>query len=317
MGRSATNGAVRGLYTLVPNGISLTPTPAVNANYTGLMDFTEDGNTMYLAESSGAVDTDTFDRVRSVNLNTMGVVGSSVIFGDEFNDDLKVNRNVLYITGRLMPVARGIHRYNAIGGSYVGSVPLPAGSPYRLAMLRTRNLIWIAGADLCKIIEYDIGTNTLLANFRVPLQISPMALAVSGGDRAVIALNAFSGTVNVIDVAAMKVATAPTYTLEAGNTLPGYRGDIIAAFSDLLGVLGQSLKDAFCDKFLIECQDCTDKDRIYLGTVDIQGRQVFHICNFNKRHYAKSFRTWGYWLSAVPILPLLKRAFAMFACKIF
>jgi hypothetical protein len=82
-------------------------------------------------------------------------------------------------------------------------------------------------------------------------------------------------------------------------------------------VFAQSLKDCFCDKFLIECPECGPNDKIYLGVVEVKGNKVWKICDFTKRHYAKSFRTWGYWLSTVPILPLLKKSFAAFCCKVF
>jgi hypothetical protein len=78
-------------------------------------------------------------------------------------------------------------------------------------------------------------------------------------------------------------------------------------------VLGQYFKDSFCDLFLVECPECTERDKVYLGTIEIQNRQVFNISNFSKRHYAKSFRTWGYWLSAVPVLSIVKKLFARFA----
>ena len=121
----------------------------------------------------------------------------------------------------------------------------------------------------------------------------------------------------MIDVAAVSAAIQPGYTLEVGNTLPGYRQDMIKAFTDLASILVQSLKDKFADKFLVECPTTGRGDKLFLGSVEVRGNQVYHICNFSKRHYVKSFRTWGYWLSTVPVIPLVKRAFAVFACKIF
>jgi hypothetical protein len=316
VGRSTTSAAARGLYTLVPNAISLAPVPAVNFNATGLIDISTDGATAYVAASTTATDTDNFDRVRYVNLTTLTTAVAAIVSGNEFNDDLKAHNNILYVTGVIPPsTAKNLHRFNAAGG-LAGSTLLGASSPNRLAVLRSRNLIWISDADRYKVMEFNIGTSTLRANFRVPLQISTAALAVRADGSAVVALNFLSNTVNLVDVAAMEAGTPPTYTLELGNTLPAYRTAAIDAFTDLFGVFAQSMKDAFCDKFLIECQECTEKEQIYLGMVEIRNRQVFHICNFSKRHYVKSFKTWGWWLSTVPILPMIKKAFATLCCKI-
>ena len=67
--------------------------------------------------------------------------------------------------------------------------------------------------------------------------------------------------------------------------------------------------------FLIDCPECTGEEKIYLGAVEIRNEKVYNICNFTKRHYVKSFPTWSYWLSTVPILPLIKRGFAEFCCS--
>jgi hypothetical protein len=42
--------------------------------------------------------------------------------------------------------------------------------------------------------------------------------------------------------------------------------------------------------------------------------QVFKVCNFSKRKYVKSFPTIGYWLSLIPIVPLLHMAVEKFCC---
>src|SRR5690606_5955728 len=39
-------------------------------------------------------------------------------------------------------------------------------------------------------------------------------------------------------------------------------------------------------------------------------------CNFSRRKYVKSFPTVGYWLSVVPIWPLLRQAVKWFCCSV-
>ncbi|HYJ79139.1 MAG TPA: hypothetical protein VEW03_06045, partial [Longimicrobiaceae bacterium] len=111
-------------------------------------------------------------------------------------------------------------------------------------------------------------------------------------------------------------ALAPLFTAEPPATLAAYRQAIIAAYADLLKGLAQYLKDCFCDRFLVDCPSCDENDKIYLGCVEIVDGDVYKICNFSKRHYVKSFRTYGYWLSAIPLLPLVKKAFAELCCTV-
>jgi len=164
---------------------------------------------------------------------------------------------------------------------------------------------------------FQVAGGSFRNDFRVPAQIFPIAIAASAGGSQVVVMNALGNTLNLIDVAKVTATAPPSYTSETANTLPQYHADAIQAFNDLASVLAQYIKDCFCDKFLVECHTCDPaKDRIYLGSIEIKAKRVHNICNFTRRHYAKSFRTWGYWLSTVPILPLIKRAFALFACKV-
>jgi hypothetical protein len=317
IGRSATDSTRRGLYTLIPNAISLTPMPALTFNATGGFEINATGTRAYAAASTGAVDTNDFDRIRYINLAPLSLLGqSAVVSGTEFGDDLKVHGDILYVTGTIPPnTQKHLHRFNNTTGVLLGSTLLGVNNANRLVVLPARNLIWISHADRYKASVYQMGTNTLRSNFRIPLQIMPLGFTARADGTAVVALN-FTNTLNFIDVAAMEAAVPPSYTLEIGNTLPPYRADAIKAYTDLFSVVAQSLKDAFCDMFLVDCHECTREDQIYLGTVEIKKGQVYHICNFSKRHYAKSFRTWSYWLSTVPVLPMIKRAFATFCCKI-
>jgi hypothetical protein len=50
--------------------------------------------------------------------------------------------------------------------------------------------------------------------------------------------------------------------------------------------------------------------------VEIRNRQVYNICNFTKRHYVKSAKNWEYWLSTVPVIPLVKKVFADLCCRV-
>jgi len=91
---------------------------------------------------------------------------------------------------------------------------------------------------------------------------------------------------------------------------------------DLSKVFGQYLKDCFCEHFLVDCPDCHGDEKIYLGSIQIMknptthNAEVYKICNFTKRRYVKSEQLVEYWLSAVPIIPVLKQLVADLCCKV-
>lgn len=326
-GRSLTDPAKRGLYTLVPNQILLTPSPAIRFKATGLIEINTAGDTAYVAvngiDEFGA-DGDNFDRLGYVNLNAdpLTLARTGTISGNEADDDLRFHGQggvaYLYVTGTVPPATvKELHRFHPSSPAHDFFWALDAGEPNRLASLAGRNEVWVSCADDCKTRVLDVGTGAFRTDFRVPVQIAPVALAANAGGTQVAVLNLLGNTVSLVDVAKVTAAAPPSYTSETANTLPQYHADAIQAFNDLFGVMAQYVKDCFCDKFLVECRTCDPaKDRIHLGSIEIKANRVHNICNFTRRHYAKSFRTWSYWLSTVPILPLIKRAFALFACKV-
>jgi hypothetical protein len=98
--------------------------------------------------------------------------------------------------------------------------------------------------------------------------------------------------------------------------LANYRQEILLAFYALLGGLTQYLKDCFCNHLLINCPTCHEEDKLYLACVEVKDHQVYNVCNFSKRKYVKSFPTVEYWLSLIPILPMLKWSVEQACCSV-
>lgn len=326
-GRSASDPTKRGLYVLTPNAIPPTPPLGLKFKATGLIEINTAGDTAYVAVNGLdelGNDGDDFDRLGYVNLgaNPLTLVRTppNVINGNEHDDDLRFHAgDGLYATGTApSQTAKTLYRFDRSNAAAApGSHPIGAADPNRLVSVAGRNEVWVTCADDCKARVFQVAGGSFRNDFRVPAQISPIAIAASAGGSQVVVMNALGNTLNLIDVAKVTATAPPSYTSETANTLPQYHADAIQAFNDLASVLAQYIKDCFCDKFLVECHTCDPaKDRIYLGSIEIKAKRVHNICNFTRRHYAKSFRTWGYWLSTVPILPLIKRAFALFACKV-
>lgn len=321
----------RGLYTLSPAAIPPTPMPALNFNAAGPIAINAAGSRAYLAGTgtgNAGADTESFDRVRYARLDPPALEAAvATVSGTADFDDLCFftgstgAADMLYVTGRAgASTVKQLHAFDpAAGGPVVGSYAIDGDAPYRLLPMRSRKEVWVACADHCATRVFQVsGTGgAFRADFRVPGQIFPIALGANPGESQVAVLNLLGNTINLVDVALATAATPPDYATDTTNSLPQYHTDAMKAFTDMFGVLAQYIKDCFCDKFLVECPTCDPaKDRIYLGSIEIKAGRVHNICNFTQRHYAKSFRTWGYWLSTVPILPLIKRTFALFACKV-
>ncbi|MCP4256658.1 MAG: hypothetical protein GY774_03915 [Planctomycetes bacterium] len=318
-------GKSQGLFILEPTNILLNPdTPDVRFNATGLLELSADGTHAFAAlnESDETEDSTMtpMTHVRNIDLNNVG--GSSVFYrinGNDEENDIALHGNIVYLTGHDdNPEERILVGYNiTTGNPAFPPVDLEGATVTRLAVLGDTSggeYLLVALADKYKVMRFDLNSKNLDPNFRIPTQFYPFDIKVASDGKAYV-LNTISNTLTVIDIETVfDPAAPPNYTLEPPTVIGTYRQGVMDAFSDLLSHLLQYLKDCFCDKFLIDCPDCTGDEKIYLGSVEIRGGEVYNICNFTKRHYAKTFPTWSYWLSTVPILPLLKRGFGLFCC---
>jgi hypothetical protein len=66
---------------------------------------------------------------------------------------------------------------------------------------------------------------------------------------------------------------------------------------------------------LLDCPQCGPADVIYLATVEIRSGQVYHICNFIRRDVL-TFPKVKYWLSAVPVIPVIHWLVQKFCCSV-
>lgn len=319
IGRSDGNAALRGLYRLDPFAVPLAPTPWIVFNAAGHLSIDANGIDAVATEHGGGVLTGAFDRLRVINLNTQASSTPFLVSGrprvnEVAVEDLVLVNGVVHVTA-LTGGQDSLMRFAlSPAAPILPSAMLSMNGLWRIGVMPTRDLLALSNAATCSARLYVTTGGALRPTLRLPLQILPLALAVGPAGRELFALNYLSNTVNAIDIALVNSASPQTFTLDPPVTLAQYRADVLKAFTDLSGVLVQYLKDGFCDLFLVECPDCGPNDKVYLGTIEINNGRVDHICNFSKRHYAKSFRTWGYWLSALPLLPLLKTAFGKLGC---
>lgn len=318
IGRSDTAAALRGLYVFDPALIPLAPTPSVIFNATGLLAVDGNGIAAVASEHSGGVQTGAFDRLRRIDLTTLATstpfnaIGRAS-FGDVPVEDLRVVDGIVFATATSAGQT-ALLRFTL--ASNTAQTPVLLGSSngiWRLAPLPSRNALAITDMVSCRARLFDTALAVLQPGVRLPLQIFPIAAAVTPAERQVVVLNYLSNSLSLVDINTV-ISGAQSFTAEPPVTLAVYRDEMLRSFTDLAGVLLQYFKDGFCDQFLVDCPTCGPEDRVYLGTIEITAGRVQHICNFSGRHYAKSFRTWGYWLSAMPLLSMVKALFARFCC---
>lgn len=313
IGRS-TDTTQQGLYCFTLPTIPLVPTPKVVFNATGLFAIDSNGIDAVAAQHANPADmTGMFTGLRRINLSTFAssTPATFAVNGRDFYDDLAAGNGAVFLTG-VNGMTASLFRFTLASNAALTPIALGPLSVWRLALLPASNALAIADANTYRARMFNTSTSTLINNLRIPLQIMPVSMAVHADEREVYALNMFSNTVNAINVNTLMTGM-PSFTAEPPATLAAYRLKMLNSFTDLTGVLLQYFKDSWCDLFLVECPTCNETDKVYLGTIEIRNKKVFNISNFSKRHYAKSFRTWGYWLSAVPVLSVVKKLFARFA----
>jgi hypothetical protein len=172
-------------------------------------------------------------------------------------------------------------------------------------------MLLVVSEDDCLVEIVDMSSNELVIGAGLPVQVGPVAVATTDEPGFGYVLNYWSDTITVLPA---DVLTA-RYRFPF-KALAAYRRQIIHAFRDLLAGFVQYLKDCLCDHLLVACPDCDGDGRIYLASVSIRKERVYKVCNFSRRKYVKSFPTVDYWLSIVPIMPLITKAVEEFCCMV-
>jgi hypothetical protein len=73
----------------------------------------------------------------------------------------------------------------------------------------------------------------------------------------------------------------------------------------ILGLLVQAFVDCLCLQLMPPCPEDPGDERIYLACVTIKDGTIDHICNFHGRKHVWTWPTVLYWLSIVPVIPLM------------
>ncbi|HYO91741.1 MAG TPA: hypothetical protein VEQ40_08900, partial [Pyrinomonadaceae bacterium] len=107
----------------------------------------------------------------------------------------------------------------------------------------------------------------------------------------------------------------PTTTTPGGPSQPGGLASSMESICCLAEALLQYAADCICHAFLPPCPPNPEDDRLILACLTIKNGKIINICNFSCRHYAGSFPSMYYWLSLVPVIPLLGQALQYVCCN--
>lgn len=318
-GRVFAIGRGHGLYSIDPNNVPTEPTPLVPFNAVGHLAIDTPGGQAFATAAATGAGTSKYDRFVRVGLTG----GTPTVFtlpgsGD---DDLALvvdqERNIRKIYVVVDPTGGDFRKRLLVYGAGAAPTTSPGvitgidDTDVRLGYSQASAHLLVGSEDGYVMQLVDVRNDDLAETVLHPLQISPIAFGSSPrGDRAY-ALNYASNT----------ITTMPAERLVPGtdmqlDELGEYRDGVLEAFTDLFAGFLQYLKDCFCDHLLIKCPTCDEDDKLYLAAVSIRGGRVYQVCNFSRRKYLKTFPNMGYWMSIVPIIPLLDRAIASFCCSV-
>src|SRR5256885_1395579 len=93
-----------------------------------------------------------------------------------------------------------------------------------------------------------------------------------------------------------------------------YIKQVLPVFCCLFERLVEYAVDCICGNLLPPCPESPQDDRLIIACVTIKNDKIVDICNFSCRHYAGSFPAVNYWLSLVPVIPLIMNGLRNFCC---
>ena len=330
-------GKGQGLYELAPSTLAddPNPTPIFPFNATGhlvLLDQNEKPIAYAGANLAGG-SSDLYDRIVACDLLSPSVAPPFFLLkgpgGESLNgqDDIaavqmeKADGTILVAVVNDPKGGKALLEFLANADASGTMIPVE-NTDIRLGHFPGSPYLMVSFEDSYQIVLLDLLEQTLVEGYRFPVQISPLGFATALKPDKVYVVNVLSTTLSAIPAVDLDPSRPPLEVepipggQEFLDLLEAYRNAIFAAFIDLLGGLLQYLKDCFCDHFLVNCPECTGEEKIYLVVVSVRNNEVYKVCNFSGRKYVKSFPTLEYWLSVVPVIPVIDKAMEMICCAV-
>jgi hypothetical protein len=113
-------------------------------------------------------------------------------------------------------------------------------------------------------------------------------------------------------VAQLNKIDCPPPMLEESPQL--YAGRVQEPLQQTTSLLLRYILDCICEALLPPCSADPSDTKLVLACVTMRDGKIIDICNFSCRRYAGSFPATSYWLSLVPVLPMLARLIERLCC---
>jgi hypothetical protein len=283
---------------------------------------------IFASANSAAGATATFDQVLrfDVSIPTAPPVPFSLAdlgFSGSAGDDVLAEQTAFGERGALLVTATSSTATNKQllvfqaadeAGSKPSIVDLGETATLRLASNPRLKAVMITFEESCRIELVTINNQALRLSTYSPAELGPSAIggaAIAGAEDHVYVLNKLSNTVSAIP------AEMPAFTNQDLASLADYRTQALEAYVRLIGVFLQDLKDCFCNLLLVNCPTTGANEKklgVPLACVTFREGTVYEVCNFEARKYVKTFPTLEYWLSIVPVIPLVEFFFEKVCC---
>jgi hypothetical protein len=98
----------------------------------------------------------------------------------------------------------------------------------------------------------------------------------------------------------------PAQNVDGQGGTPAYLQLVQDTIGFALLMLLEYVRECVCHTLLPSCPTDQGDDRLILACLTIKDGTITDICNFGCRQFAGSFPSFFYWLSLIPIVPLLK-----------
>lgn len=288
--------------------------------------------TLYVTVNSEASSGGSFNEVQSyiAEINPAGGLakpgGTWALVGvtGDMTDDLVVSNYAAAAGGQLPTIfvsglaastsSKQVTVFDAQQSSkQVGQVDLGVNTTVRMAMHPSLASVLVSCESTSSLLSISGPSNEVTQSTYAPVELHPTALAFAESSPSANALYVLNSTANTISEMPATMAAFNDYA-----NLESYRIGALNAFIDLAGVLLENLKDCFCNLLLPTCASCDrsapEGTGVGLACITIQNGAVTQICNLEKRKIVKSFSTVGYWLSLIPVIPLVKVVVERFCC---
>jgi hypothetical protein len=134
------------------------------------------------------------------------------------------------------------------------------------------------------------------------------------------ALNLFASNGSITSCAAVSAyqasgCPAPPNQQAGAAANAQYLASVQESIQATVLAIFEAFRECVCHSLLPPCPADPTDDRLILACLTVKDGAIIDICNFGCRTFAGSFPSFFYWLSVVPILPLLKKLVDEFCCS--